>query len=292
MFRKKFLLLSVFLGIATASFLFPVKAQQKLPELGVVSDYENGAILKQVGFQWLVESTSRMLSPIKYTEEEFEKNLDEINTSELPILAFNILIPGELKVVGPAVDQQAVLDYLEVVFQRGKRAGVSLFIWGSGGSRRVPEGFDHQVAREQFSSIAKDVAQLAARHEVVLALESLNSSETNFINTLEEALAIVQEVDHPNFRLCVDIYHMLREGEGPAIIHEAKGYVVYCEVAEKAERTAPGVVGEDFVPYFEALHQIGYSGKIMIECRWNNLASQAKNAYNYLYGQIELGFGN
>ncbi|WP_051315940.1 sugar phosphate isomerase/epimerase family protein [Algoriphagus vanfongensis] len=292
MFRKKFLLLSVFLCIATTSLLFPAKAQQNLPELGVVSDYENGGILKQVGFQWLVESTSRMLSPIKYSEEEFAKNLEEINKSELPILAFNILIPGELKVVGPEVDQRAVLDYLEVVFLRGKRAGVSLFIWGSGGSRRVPEGFDHQVARKQFSSMAKEVAQLAARHDVVLALESLNSSETNFINTLEEALAIVQEVDHPNFRLCVDIYHMLREEEGPGVIHDAKGYVVYCEVAEKADRTAPGVVGEDFVPYFEALHQIGYSGKIMIECRWNDLSGQAESAYDYLYEQVRIGFGN
>ena len=67
------------------------------------------------------------------------------------------------------------------------------------------------------------MAAVAAKYDVILALENLNSTECNFINTLSEALAVVKAVDHPNFRLCVDIYHMLKENESPAAIAGHEG---------------------------------------------------------------------
>jgi sugar phosphate isomerase/epimerase len=79
---------------------------------------------------------------------------------------------------------------------------------------------------------------------------------------------------------------MLKENESPDVIRKAKGYVVYCEVAEKNGRTPPGVQGEDFKPYFAALKQIGYRDRIMIECRWENVDTQAGPAFEYLRGQI------
>jgi sugar phosphate isomerase/epimerase len=227
-----------------------------------------------------------MVSPRSVTEEQFQANVQKIKSMRMPMYAFNIFIPGELKVVGPEVNESAVLRYVETVFQRCEKAGVHKIIWGSGGSRRVPEGFDHGKAKEQFISIAKKIASLASRYKITLALENLNSTETNFINTVEEALDIVKKVDHKNLRLCVDIYHMLKDSEPPSSIENTKGYVVYCEVAEKEGRTPPGVKGDDFRPYFTALKKAGYHGEIMIECRWENVASQGAAAFQSLQGQI------
>ena len=205
--------------------------------------------------------------------------------------AFNIFIPGELKIVGPEVNESAVLTYVEKVFQRCKAAGVSRIIWGSGGSRRVPDGFDHAKAKEQFISIAKKIAAKASQYNITLALENLNSTETNFITTVEEALDIVKKVDHKNLRLCVDIYHMRKEGESPSSILKAKNYIIYCEVAEKEGRTPPGVQGDDFRPYFTALKQVGYHDKISIECRWENVAAQGQIAFQKLQTQIQDVYG-
>jgi sugar phosphate isomerase/epimerase len=121
----------------------------------------------------------------------------------------------------------------------------------------------------------------------MLALENLNSTETNFITTAAEALAMVKRVDHPNFRLCIDIYHMLKENESPDVIEAASKYVVHCDIAEKLNRTPPGVAKEDFRPYLKALKKIKYTGKIVIEGRWENLATQALPAYQYLQQQID-----
>lgn len=270
------------------------EAQKKIktPEIGVVQNIENDSLLRQYGYRYVVESVGKLISPKTVSEQQFELNLHKIKKLQTPMYAFNIFIPGELKVVGPQVNEESVLQYVEIVFQRARKAGVNRIIWGSGGSRRVPEGFDPQIAKQQFVSIAKKIAALAERHNITLALENLNSTETNFINTVAEALDVVKSVDHKNLRLCVDVYHMLKEGEAAAGIEKTKGYVIYCEVAEKEGRTPPGVQGDDFRPYLAALKNIGYEGLVMIECRWTNINTEGLPAIVYLRNQIDEVYNN
>jgi sugar phosphate isomerase/epimerase len=183
-----------------------------------------------------VESVGKCISPRKISEEQFRDNLEKFKKLQLPLYAVNIFMPGDLKLVGPAVNETEILSYAEEVFKRCNRAGVKRIIWGSGGARRVPDGFEKAKAKEQFISIASKVAVVAKKYEIDIALENLNHTETNFINTAEEALDVVKKVNRPNFRLCVDIYHMLKEGEPASVIEKTKGYLVYCEVAEKENR--------------------------------------------------------
>ena len=266
-----------------------VTAQKKLaaPLIGVVQDIENDSLLQALGFQYLVEATPKLLSPREVTDQQFQARLKTIKKLRVPLYGCNLFIPGDLKVVGPEVDEKAVLEYVDVVLKRAKAAGLTLITWGSGGSRGVPEGFDRVTATAQFIYMAKQVAAVAAKYDVILALENLNSTECNFITTLSEALAVVKAVDHKNFRLCVDIYHMLKEDESANAIAGSKGYAVYCEVAEKEGRTPPGVQGDDFTPYIAALKKEGYTGNIVIECRWDNLAEQGAMAYQTLRQQID-----
>ena len=257
------------------------------PEVGVVQDYENDSLLHASGYRYLIESTAKCFSPLKVTDQQFQEKLSSIKKLRTPIFAVNLFIPGELKVVGPTVDEAAILAYTEKVLQRCKTADVKMITWGSGGSRRLPDGFDPLKAKEQFINIARKVAAQAAQYNIMLALENLNSTEANFITTLHEALDVVKKVDHPNFRLCADIYHMLKENEDPAIIEKGKGYIVHCEIAEKEKRTPPGTKGDDFRPYLKALKKIKYKGKIILECRWENLAVQAPLAYQELQKQLD-----
>jgi sugar phosphate isomerase/epimerase len=266
-----------------------VEAQKgsKVPEIGVVQSIENDSLLHQIGYRSIVESVGKIISPRTISDDQFEANLLKIRNLRVPLYAFNIFIPGELKVVGPDVNEHLVLEYVEAVFQRARTAKVNRIIWGSGGSRRVPDGFDPDKAKKQFAAIALKIADLASKYDITIALENLNSTETNFITTVNEALTVVKNVNHKNLRLCVDVYHMLKEGDSPEIIEKTKGFVVYCEVAERDGRTPPGVQGEDFKPYFAALKKIGYTDRIMIECRWENVNEQAGPAFAYLRKQID-----
>jgi sugar phosphate isomerase/epimerase len=258
-----------------------------LPQIGVVQTLTNDSLLAKSGYDCLVESIATLISPKNVSEQQFEQNLARFKTCQLPVYAVNIFMPTQLMLVGPAVDDVAILQYAETVFQRCQRAGVKLIIWGSGGARRVPHGYDRKKASKQFISIARKVAVAASKYNITLALENLNRTETNFINTLQEALDIVKRVDHPNFRLCADIYHMLVEEESASVIEHTKKYLIHVDIAEKKGRTPPGVNGEDFKSYLMALKHVHYAGKIILECRWENLSTQAAPAYQYLLNQLK-----
>ncbi|HYG20220.1 MAG TPA: sugar phosphate isomerase/epimerase family protein [Ohtaekwangia sp.] len=285
--------MKIIIALLTVCVSLHVNGQQKhaRPVIGVVQDMERDSVLREAGFGYLVESVAKLISPRNVSEQQFQINVRKIRALKIPLVACNIFIPGELKVVGPAVDEDSVLNYVRVVFQRCQRAGIGMIIWGSGGSRRVPDGFDHAVAKKQFISIARKIAVLAGQHDITLALESLNSSEANFITTVGEALDVVKTVDHPNLRLCVDIYHMLKEGESPDIISRTGPYLRYCEIAERERRTPPGVDGDDFRPYLAALKNLGYVGKLTIECRWDDVPAQGAMVYRALQAQVQAVYG-
>lgn len=276
----------LFLVLLSTTDLFSQK-KVDLPEIGIVQSLENDSLVRSFGYRYLVESVARLISPKNVTEEQFQENAKKMKSLSHPLYACNIFIPGELKVVGPEVNEVAILEYTEEVFKRCQRANVNMIIWGSGGSRRLPDGFDKERAKAQFVSIAKKISDLGARYNMTFALENLNSTETNFITKAEEALEIVKKVDRKNFGLCIDIYHMLKEGESPAIIEKSAANLIYCEVAERENRTPPGVRGDDFRPYLSALKKAKYKGKIVIECRWEDVARQGLAAYQYLSGQLK-----
>ena len=130
------------------------------------------------------------------------------------------------------------------------------------------------------------MADLASAYGIVIAIENLNAKETNFVLTLSQAIDIVKAVNKPNFRVTVDIYHMLMEDEPADVIEQARGLLVHCHIAEKTDRAYPGKTGVDFRPYFRAMKKINFTGKIMIECRWGDFDKEAKFALQYLEKQI------
>lgn len=285
----KYLLLICLLTGISWSF-YAQKAPLK-PGIGIATGMENDSLLSAAGYTCIIESIAKRISPRTVSDETFRQNVAVFKNLKTPVHAFNIFIPSELKLVGPDVDEKAILDYVEAVMIRLSQTNTRMIVWGSGGARRIPEGFDRKTAENQFIAIAKKIAAIAAKYNIVIALENLNSSETNFINTVKEALYIVKKVNHPNLRLNVDIYHMLKEGESPAIIRKTKKYLVHVEIAEKENRTAPGVTGTDFRPFLRELKKVGYHNKIVIEGRWENLADIDISSLQYLNNQLDEVYG-
>ena len=103
------------------------------PAIGIVQNIENDSLLQRYGYRYLVESVGKLISPRTVTDEQFQSNVLKIKNLRVPMYAFNIFIPGELKIVGPDVNEAALLTYVDKVFQRCQAAGVNRIIWGSGG---------------------------------------------------------------------------------------------------------------------------------------------------------------
>jgi sugar phosphate isomerase/epimerase len=262
---------------------------QKIPKLGMVAELEHDSLLHATGFRLIGTTVGSTISP-SLSDEEFAANLQKIKALKSRLYMCNVLFPGSLKIAGPAVDEVKVLNYLNAVLARAKKAGVKHLILGSGGARRLPDDYDKEKAKEEFAGLSRKMAIAAKQYGITIILEHLNSTETNFLNRLSDAADVVRRVAHPSFRLNADIYHMLKEEESPEEIRKAGDVIVYAEIAEKEGRTLPGVAGEDFRPYLKALRDIRFKGPILIEGRVNNLQDDVPRAYAYLTAQLKEAY--
>jgi len=267
--------------------LFGFRQEEKsVPQLGIVSRLEQDSLVYASGFRLIGESVSRMFSP-SISEEQFQQNISRIKNARCQVFLCNIFFPGNIKIAGPEVNENRVLSYADTVLSRAKKAGVSCIVLGSGGPRRIPEGYDSLKAQADFVILCKKLAIVAGKYEVMIALEGLQSSETNFLNTVKSAAAIVRAVNHPNFRLNADIFHMMRENESPQSIIDAADVLGHCEIAEKQTRSMPGVQGDDFKPYLRALRKVNYKGHIFIEANSSDPANDIPLSFKYLTRQLE-----
>ena len=275
------------IGIIMLSFLQDeMLPNDSIPQIGIIAPLEQDSLAYASGFRMIGESVGRMLSP-SLTEDQFRENLQRIKRTRCKVVLCNIFFPGSIKIAGPDVNEARVLSYADTVFARAKKAGIGLIVLGSGAARRLPDNYDTVNAKKDFVVLCRKLSVVAAKYEIMIALESLQSAETNFLISLNSAAEIVRAVDHTNFRLNADIFHMLRQGESPQSIIDAADILVYCEIAEKQSRSLPGVMGDDFKPWLRALRKANYKGHIFIEGNSSDPGRDMPLSFKWLTRQLE-----
>ena len=237
------------------------------------------------GLDYLEANVTSFLIPEK-SEEEFAAKRETAASIQPPIYSANGFFPGSLKLVGPDADLERAIRYSETAIRRASELGIKVLVLGSGGARRIPDGFPEEKAKEQFLTLLKGMAPAAEKYDVRIGIEPLQSSETNFIHTVAEGAEIARQAGSSHICVIADLYHMAREKEPAQDIIDSADKLVHVHIAECANRTPPGVDGDDFTPYFKALKQIRYTGRISIECRWEDIAAQLPVAVKTMKEQI------
>lgn len=236
--------------------------------IGIAAPMNQAAALKAAGIDFLTEGVDRLLVPDQ-SDEAFAANLNTLAAAPLPVLACNNFIrPRHLRSVGADANHEAVLAWADTTFARAKRAGARFVVFGSSGSRAIRDDWPRDRAEAQFRELLGKMGTLAERHDITVTLEQLRAQECNFINHIAEGAAMIRSVGHPRVRLLADLFHMTVMGDTPADLRAAMDVVVHLEIAETAGRTAPGVGGQDFRPFFRVLREQGYRGAVNIEGSW------------------------
>jgi sugar phosphate isomerase/epimerase len=238
-------------------------------------------VLKAAGYDY-IELAVGTVKPKELDWDGLETLLAQLAEAGLPCDAWNCLLPGELKVTGPDVDLQAVSDYIDLAFIRISKLGGRIIVFGSGGARRIPEGWPRDEAEAQLRAFLRLAASHAADHNLGIAIEPLRSAESNVINTVAEGLEYVRAVQSCRVQVLMDYYHLVEEGESLEVVQQAGNSLVHVHVATPGSRKAPGLEEYDFVPLMRALKESDYKGRISIEGGWNDLAAEAARALEVL----------
>jgi sugar phosphate isomerase/epimerase len=202
------------------------------------------------------------------TEDELAALVKALKENNIQCEAMNVLFPGnQIPLTGEKADLAAAETYLNNTFKKiCAYIQPKVIVFGSGGARQVPEGFDRNKAMGQLAEAGQVIAKAAAPYGITIVLEPLNRSECNIINSLAEAVDIAKRVNRPNFKMLADFYHMLREDEPAAALHECADWLSHTHIATREGRLYPQKEhAAMFAPYFEALRSIGYNERMSIE---------------------------
>lgn len=251
-------------------------------QFGVCAPPDKLESIAAAGYDYLEPSVVGMLQPEHSDTEIMPPLLEKFASSQLKPESYNLLLPGDLKVVGPDTDTKRQERYLEAAFQRAEQLGGAIAVFGSGGARRVPDGWSREDAYRQIAAFLTRCGDAAQRCGMSVVIEPLNSSECNILNSVAEAVKVAEEVAHPAIGVLSDLHHVTYDGQSYQETRDAGAFLRHVHVAGSGRRAPVAADHEYLREYFAVLKDMGYSGRISIECGWDNLEAQATEALQTL----------
>lgn len=163
---------------------------------------------------------------------------------------------------------KAAFEKYEAMFKKMKHTGIKKL--GGGLYSYWPVDYSKPIDKQGDlkRSIAnmKTLADMAANYDITLGMEVLNRFEGYLLNTCAEALEFVTQVDKPNVKIMLDVFHMnIEEDSFSEAIKLAGNKLGHFHLGEP-NRKPPFEGGR--MPWKEigdALHAINYNGDVVME---------------------------
>lgn len=111
----------------------------------------------------------------------------------------------------------------------------------------------------------REAAETAKKFGVTLAAEYLNRFEIYLLNCSADAVRMVRDVGHPNFRMMYDTFHAnIEEKSITEALSSCAESLIHVHISEN-DRSTPGKGAVNWKETFSALKKIHYTGSLTIE---------------------------
>lgn len=177
-------------------------------------------------------------------------------------------------------------------------------VYSAVGKTRMVSAEQKKQEKDWCLENLQKAGEIAGNCGVVVGVEPLNRFETDMVNTVDQALSIVQEVSHKNIQISLDTFHCnIEEKKVPDAIKKVGKLLCHVQ-GNESDRGTPGTGHLDWTGIRQALHDIDYKGAMVIEtfgapskelaaaaCIWrplansaDELASEGLRFYKQLFG--------
>jgi len=188
---------------------------------------------------------------------------------EVAGLHWLLVKPAGLYINHPDVHiRQKTQNYLKELIDLCGDLGGKVLVHGSPQQRSIKDGWDPDESRKLAIETFQVCAAAAQSRDVFYCLEALTTADTNFINTIEDALQIVDEIGHPHFQTMLDCrsIHASAKDDLPRVLQAAlaTGKLKHVHVNDPNGR-GPGFGDLEFAPLLKILHEADYQGYVSVE---------------------------
>jgi sugar phosphate isomerase/epimerase len=140
-----------------------------------------------------------------------------------------------------------------------------VMVFGSPFQRSTTGGLTREEATRNFVAGIGEASGHAADRGVTILVEALPVQQSDVVQSLEEAVSIVREIDSPAIRTMFDTHNAINETERHDVLVERYfEYIRHVHVNELDGKHC-GRGDYDFKPLLAALRRKGYTGWISLE---------------------------
>ena len=222
--------------------------------------------IAEAGYDYIEAPLANLVCASDDEVREFLKALEKYS---IPCTAANMLFPCNMRLTGEGFNASVIEDYLNVAFERAQEVGIETVVFGSGAARRIPDGFDRNVALEQIKEVCMHyLSPVARKNGITVAIENLNSGETNLFNTVSETADFVGGIACDNIKVLCNNFQMVLEQEEYSVIRKIgkNGIIALAHVANPDRIGFPTVNDpHDYSEFFDSLKNVGYEGGITVD---------------------------
>ncbi|HID85813.1 MAG TPA: ribose 5-phosphate isomerase B [Anaerolineae bacterium] len=204
-------------------------------------------------------------APSDVDADELRARLDAVGLRLSALGTGQAYLADGLSLADPSPEvQKQVVARLQSHVRLAARFGAAVIIGGVRG-RFAGHQDDWHAQRERALESLRAIARSASDHGVQLLVEPLNRYETNFINTVAEGLAFLEDLGEPGVKLLLDTFHMnIEEASLAEGVRQAGSRLGYVHLAD-SNRCALGMGHVDFASVMAALDDVGYRGYLSAE---------------------------
>jgi D-psicose/D-tagatose/L-ribulose 3-epimerase len=164
--------------------------------------------------------------------------------------------------------QQNSLQYIKACLDACAELEISFFggpMYSAVGKARMLPPDQRKKEWELAVTNLRLASEMAAERNLKIALEPLNRFESDLINTVDDVLQLISDIDNPAAGVMLDSFHMgIEERNAEQAIVDAGEKLLHIQVAENYRGT-PGTGQTNWDAYKRGLERIGYSGIVSIE---------------------------
>ena len=208
-------------------------------------------------------------APAEITAAQRAAYRDIIRSEGLTFVGLHWLMvsPKGLHVTGPdAALRCRSWDHIRALIDLCADLGPDgVMVFGSPNQRATTGGLTREQATRHYIDGLAGVAPQAENRGVKVLVEALPVAQSDVVQTLAEAVAIVEEIGSLAIRTMFDVHNAVDEREShAALVDRYFDFICHVHVNELDGRHC-GAGGYDFKPVLEVLKRRGYAGWVSLE---------------------------